>query len=217
VKLRVGDLKRILVEAQRGQLTTYHRILLTEEGDSAAHTEGGSGESLDNQVDKYLMQYENDSKKTDGEVPGGTVGQMESADWRDICRGILNEAGDDDAADKPAKPDPDADGTEDAGAPAKLGVDSLDVEKFASNVVRLIENYDSLLEVRNTLMRRAKAFLAKTYDDEVCKTYDDVLRDDHGMEPGANKGELNADKYPAPAADRASGSAEAGPGGGGAP
>ena len=42
------------------------------------------------------------------------------------------------------------------------------------------------------------------------------MRDDHGLEAGADKGEINADKFPAPAADRANGSAEPGAGGGGA-
>jgi hypothetical protein len=188
-----------------------------DNGDSQSHIEGASGDSLDNQVDRYLAQYENDSKKGDGEMTGGSVStqQAERMDWRDLIGGILIEAGDegddDDADDdKSAALDaPDADG------PPKLGLDNIDVARFADNVVRLIKNYDSLLEVQATLMRRAESFLTKTYDDEVVKAYQDVLRDDHGMEPGEDHKSLNADKYPAPAADRAAGSAEAGAGGAG--
>jgi hypothetical protein len=222
MKLRLGDLKRVLLEAKRGRMDTYLRILNEDEapGDSQAHNEGASGDSLDEQVDRYLAQYEGDAKKTDGDNgtgAGPSTSQMERLSWRDLVKGVagaplLIEAGqgDKDAEDAGDKA-PGADELTGDDS-TKLGLDHLDVAKFADDVVRLIDNYDSLLEVRSTLMRRAKSFLQKTYDDEVQKAFDDVLRDDHGMEPGANKGDVNADKYPAPAADRASGSAQAGGG-----
>lgn len=216
MRVSVGRLRQILLEARYGR-----RALLTEDGDgdSQAHVEGASGTSLDTQVDKYLAQYEGDAKKSDvTDIGGPSTSQMERLDWSDLVRGVLTEAGDDDDApkdDADDKPADDAPGDTGFGGPPKLGIDHLDVDKFADSIVRLIDNYDSLLEVRNTLVRRAKAFLAKTYDDEVQKAFDDVMKDDHGIEPGTNTGDLNADKYPAPSADRASGSAEPGAGGAG--
>lgn len=194
----------------------YSILTLIKEDDSISHETGASGDSIDSQVDRYLGQYEGDAKKADSESPGATVGAMESIDWRDLIKGhLITEAeGDDDQGQADKKPDEAADDAA-PDEPPKLGMENLDVAKFADNVVRLIDNYDSLLEVRNTLLRRAKSFLKKTYDDETLKAFDDVLRDDHGMEAGTDDKALAADKFPAPAADRASGSAEAGPGGAG--
>jgi hypothetical protein len=96
----------------------------------------------------------------------------------------------------------------------KPGLDSIDVEKFANDVVRLVENYDSLLEIRSCLLRRSTDFLKKTYSDDVIKAFEDTLRDDHGMEAGTGKRDVDAERFTAPAADRANGSAQAGGGGG---
>jgi len=163
------------------------------------------GDSLDAQVDRYLAQYEHAAGRAQGDEPA-PVDQMESMDWNDLVRGCLVEAqGGDDAdssgPDEPVDPTP------------KLSTDSIDVEAFANSVARMVENYDSLLEVRSTLVRRARAFLAGTYDDEVLTAFDSSMRDDHGMEPGKSPDELAADASPAPAADRANGNAQPGPGG----
>jgi hypothetical protein len=89
------------------------------------------------------------------------------------------------------------------------------VESFGNDVARLIENYDSLLEVRSTLLRRAKSFLQKNYSDDVVKAFEDTMRDDHSMEAGNSAMDIDDSRFTAPAADRANGSAE--PGTGGAP
>lgn len=226
MKLRYRDLKAILSEARAGRMDTYLRVIEEAEGaeDSKSHLEGASGDSLDEQVDKYLIQYETDAKKTDSETGAGGGGgldvnlnasQMESIDWRDLVKGVIVEAGREDKdSQDPGDAAPGADDMtgEDTD---KLGLDHIDVSKFADDVVRLIENYDSLLEVRSTLMRRAKGFLQKNYSDEVVNAFDDVMRDDHGMESGKDKFTVDAERFPAPSADRASGSAEPGAGGGG--
>jgi hypothetical protein len=210
MKMTMGKLRNLLSEVAISRL-------LNEEDDSISHEEGTSGDSLDSQCDRYFIQYEGDAKKTDG--LGGSedasAAQMESMDWRDLVKGVLiTEAGegDKDAEEAPDDAAPGADALTGA-ATDKLGTDTIDVEKFANDVVRLVQNYDSLLEVSSTLLRRATNFLKKTYSDDVVQAFEDTLRDDHGMEAGNDSGTINADKFPAPAADRANGSAEAGPGG----
>lgn len=205
----MGQLRKLFTEGAISRL-------LREDDNSAAHQTGISGDSIDSQVDRYLAQYEGDAKKA-ADGSNVSVEQMESIDWRDLVKGVLiTEAGEGDKDEEPADAAPGAD--ELTGEETdKLGVDKIDVEKFANDVVRLIQNYDSLLEIRSTLLRRATNFLKKSYDDDVIKAFEDTLRDDHGMEPGKDSNELNADKFPAPPADRASGSAAPGAGGGGAP
>lgn len=218
MKTTLGQLRRLFTEGAISRM-------LFEDDNSAAHESGASGDSLDAQVDRYLAQYEGDAKKADDGSGddmdfGGddvSVDQMESIDWRDLVKGVLiTEAGEGDKDEQ--GPEDAAPGADDmtGDEPDKLGLDKLDVEKFANDVVRLIQNYDSLLEIRSTLLRRATTFLEKTYDDEVMKAFEDTLRDDHGMEAGKDSDELSADRFPAPNADRAAGSAQAG-GGGGAP
>jgi hypothetical protein len=222
----MGDLRRIMLEAKRGRMDTYLRVLEEEAPpmeagtDSQAHSQGESGDSLDEQVDRYLHQYESDSKKTDNSLTSpGTTSQMESMDWRDLVKGVLIEAGQGDKDSQGGADDaaPGAEGmTGDDDDEGKLGMDDLDVAKFCDDVVRLIENYDSLLEVKATLMRRARGFLNKNYKGEVLEAFDNVMRDDHGLVPGMDKQSVDDERFPAPPAARASGSAEAGPGGGGA-
>ena len=224
-RMRMGDLRRIMLEARRGRMDTYLRVIdeAPEEAgtDSQAHSEGVSGDSLDQQVDKYINQYEAEAKKA-GDVQGGPTGgpgpgtaQMERIDWRDLVKGVLIEAG---QGDKDSQdPGDAAPGADDMTGEEtdKLGVEDLDIAKFTDSIVRLIENYDSLLEVKSTLMRRARNFLSKNYSDEVLHAFDDVMRDDHGIVPGMDKGAVDDERFPAPPAARASGSAQAGPGGGG--
>lgn len=209
MKITMGQLRRLFTES-----AISHMLF---EEDTSSIDSGTNGDSVDAQVDRYFAQYENDAKKTGDDLTDQdvSVAQMESIDWRDLVKGVLIEAGEGDKDEEDstdAAPGADELTGEDT---EKLSTDKIDVEKFANDVVRLIQNYDSLLEVRSTLLRRATTFLSKTYDDDVLKAFEDTLRDEHGMEPGKNSGDLAADKFPSPAADRANGSAQAG--GGGAP
>jgi len=197
VKIRVGELRKILREASGGKNVGLGR-LLAEESDSPAHAEGASGDSLDSQVDRYFMQYEGEAKK----------GKLEGYNWRSLVRQIVSEAeGDEAGTDTPdAAPMP-------AGEPPKLSSDDIDIESFVNNVVRLIENYDNLLEVQNTILRRSLKFIEKSYDDETVEAVKDVFRDDHGMVSGESSREVSADMYPGEPAERSSGEIEATPGG----
>lgn len=206
----MGQLRRLFSEGVIARL-------LNEEDDSMAHESGASGDSLDAQIDRYFGEYEGAAKEiTPTEEP--SVDQMESLDWRDLVKGrvILGEAG---------EGDKDEEGAEDAapgadamtgGEDEKPGLDALNIEMFANDVARLIENYDSLLEVRSTIVRRAQKFIEKNYGDDVVKAFENTLRDDHGLEAGSSSADIARSKFTAPAADRANGSAEPGTGGGGA-
>jgi len=212
MKIRMSKLRSMLSEQAISRLLNEEH--LREEDDSMAHESGISGKSIDSQVDRFLSEYETAAKKTDV-TDGPDASQMESIDWRDLIRGyVINEAGEGDKDDE--TPDDSAPGADDiTDADDKPGIESLDVEKFANDVVRLIQNYDSLLEIRSCIIRRATDFLGGTYNEELVEAFKDTLRDDHGMEAGHDKGDINADKFPSPAADRANGSAEPGVGGGG--
>ena len=207
MKKRTNSLQSLFIEGPIARL-------LKEEDDSLAHESGASGSSLDAQVDRYFGDYEASAQKSDTAAGfDASVQQMEALDWRDLVKGRLITEAPGDEEEEAGEEAPPAAPAADANA-AKPGMDALNVEAFANDVARLIENYDSLLEVRSTLLRRAKVFLEKTYNEEVVKAFEDTMRDDHGMEAGNSSMDIKAEKFKAPAADRANGSAAPGAGGG---
>lgn len=214
MKIRKHALQRVILEELRFSKRTglkltprrlldalYQRGYLLEEEQQVSLDHEEMGASLDEQVDRYLAQYEKNAKSS---------GPMEGIDWRSDVRRFLTEAEGDEEEPPPDEEGGDEDPTAGVEPPAKLGVNDIDVEDFANNVGRLVENYDSLLEVRNTLVRRAVNFVAENYDDEVVKLLKSSLREQHGLVPGMSKDELDAEEFKAPRAG------EAGPGGGGA-
>lgn len=86
--------------------------------------------------------------------------------------------------------------------PAK-SIDSINIENFASDVVRLIENCDSLLEFKGTIAKRASNFLKKMYDESVVSEFEVILEQEHGIAPGKSKSQVDNDQFKAPPADRA--------------
>jgi hypothetical protein len=93
----------------------------------------------------------------------------------------------------------------------KMGLDDINLESFANDVQRLINNYDNLLEIRNTIARRASNFLRKQYDDDVIGAFEEVLREEHGIDAGDDSVPSEEDHT----AQRAWGSIEPGATGGG--
>lgn len=184
MKIRVGNLKRLIREAMPALGTDIASL------DEAEATGSEGSDSLDAQVDRYLGQYESEAK----------TAKQEGLDFRSMTRSFLSEADDElpDVAGSDAAP--------------KLALDSIDIESFANSIARLIENYDSLLEVRNTLLRRAKSFLDKSYAPDVVQAYDKTMREQHGLEDGKSSEDVADDEFPAPGADRAGADAGSGAG-----
>lgn len=147
-------------------------------------------DSLDAQVDRYLSSYESESKSS----------KKEGKDFRMLVRRFLSEADEDEKEEKKSGEE-DKDDKEDE--PKKLTIEDIDVENFVDSTMRLVDNYDSLLEVRNTILRRALNFLAKSYTPDVVKQFEETLLEVHGLEIGKSKSETEDDEYQVPAADRA--------------
>jgi hypothetical protein len=82
-------------------------------------------------------------------------------------------------------------------------MEDIDVENFCNNVIRLIENYDALLEVQSTILRRATNFLIEGYEPDVAEAFKNDLLDRHGIEIGKTRSDIEDEEYRAPVADRA--------------
>jgi len=168
-RLTVDQLRRLIAEEIQKSLLEVGEKDKKEEGE----------DSLDAQVDRYLADYEAESKSA----------KTEGKDFRMMVRRFLSEAeGDEEKKEE---------------EPKKLTIEDLDVENFVNSVMRLIDNYDSLLEVRNTILRRAVNFLIEGYTPDVAEAFKENLMEFHGMEIGKSKAEVEDEEYEAPTADRA--------------
>lgn len=170
LKVNVNTLKKLIQE----QVS----LLLQEEKEQKLLED-----SLDQQVDDFLVSYESDAKV-----------KNESVNFHSMTRDFLTTL----SEAENEKPEGDSKGK-------KLTSQNINIEDFAENVVRLIDNYDSLLEVRNTIARRAINFLSKNYEPSVVNEFKIVLQDQHDIEIGKSKSEIEDQKFPAPLAARSGG------------
>lgn len=134
-------------------------------------------DSLDVQIDKYFMSYENEA----------TALKKEGVNLYTMTRDFLLEKKSDD------------DGT----PGTTKTVDDIDVRAFCFDVARLIDNASSLLEFKNTIVRRAVNYLAKSYDDETIRRFKITMEDDFDLTAGDSAFEPIDGKVPT--------AAEAGP------
>ena len=149
---------------------------LLREADEEEKEEGE--DSLDAQIDKYLSSYETEAKNA----------KTEGLDIRMMTRRFLSEAEDEeeDKGDE-GEADKEDDATEEE--PEKLKAEDLDMGSFVASVVRLVDNYDTLLEVRNTILRRAVNHLSKNYEGDAADAFKEELLEAYGMEIGVTQSE----------------------------
>lgn len=180
---------------------TYLRkfAALLRESDESAEVEKETGEdSIDAQVDKFLSEYESEAKNM----------KTEGFNYHSIARRIINEAEGDDILDDISGSDTEkeSDKSDDEAntpeAPTKQTEDDIDIKSFVSDVMRLIDNFASLLEVNNTILRRATNYLNKNYEKEVADAFKAELLDSYGTEIGKSKSEME-DDFQAPKAGAA--------------
>jgi len=172
------------------------KSLLREEVGDKGQEDGE--DSLDAQVDKLLISYEAEAKNV----------KTEGNDFRSFTRRFLSEA-EEDEEKKDEEGEEGEEGEEKADASKTLTAEDISVQSFVTDVMRLVDNYDSLLEVRNTVLRRAVNFLAKNYEEDVPAAFKAELLESYGIEIGKSDAETE-DEFMAPKAGAA------GPMGGGA-
>ena len=186
-KMKVGELRRLI------ETMMYETEVAPFTPTDQTRREGAS---MDNQIDEYIQQYETEAQQT----------QNEGMNFGAMVRRFLNEAeGDEEEVDPaaPAAPPPDpnagAGGAPAVPAPAPaagpdtsivpaegttpvLPADSIDMESFCGAVHRLIENHEALLEVRNTIFRRAFNYLLDHYEPEAVKLFENIMRDEYATD-----------------------------------
>ena len=96
-------------------------------------------------------------------------------DWR-----RLTEAEDDEKKDEPEK--------------SKF--EDISMGSFVSDVMRLVENYDSLIEIKNTILRRAANYLSQNYEGDALQAFKNELQESYGMEIGETEAEKTDEVQP---------------------
>lgn len=79
-----------------------------------------------------------------------------------------------------------------------------DPHKFTMGVMRLVNNYDTLLDVQDTIIRRAEKYLRDNKSPEMAKEFMDELDDSFGYKPGESSA-MKEFEYEAPPAVRSGG------------
>lgn len=149
--------------------------------------------SLDQLVDRYLMQYEK-------EAIGKGTPKLQEKSWMDEFKGFVREAAPD-AEGLGADPMQglggdvgvgDAGlglGAPDAGAaPASVETGpnvlppDIDIERFAELLYGLMNNYESLLDPQTTIMNRAEAYIAKNYSPRHAEKVVVFLKTKYGID-----------------------------------
>lgn len=181
-RINVTSLKKLIKEQVRSVLKEEKEERLLED-------------SLDQQIDDFFADYESEAK----------VKKNEGFDFHSMTRRFLTTLNEAEGEEKSDEEKPEEDKEQGEEDKKKLTSEDIDVEEFAGSVVRLIDNYDSLLEVRNTIARRAMNFISKNYDESVVNEFKLVLQDQHDIEVGKSKSEVEDQKFPAPFAARSGG------------
>lgn len=166
--------------------------------------------SLDQKVDRYLIQYEREaipaSQMFDGigdKPKGGLPAALSNLSELKKLSSLLFEADDPDlnlgspADDSAAGGDAgglDLGGDDSAGgdaAPAEQEAKveapetMLNIQKFASNVARLVNNYDVMLDPKSIILNRVYVYLLKNYNEQTAKECLVVLKKYYQLSPNS--------------------------------
>lgn len=175
--------KRDLVKVLRGEMTIKeakesYAGPLWESTPTLAMTQTDptmyENDSVDMQVDKFLLDADPSGQKTQQES------RRDRSQW-------LHEA----EGGAPPSPAPDAAGDNVAdpntGKPQQPAK-KLDLVSFASDIARLVEKSDNLLDVKGAIVRRALNYVSKNYDPKQAKDVAQILENNFGVsaEPGSD-------------------------------
>ena len=59
-----------------------------------------------------------------------------------------------------------------------------DVNSFSEDVARLIQNYETLLDIESAIYYRAVSILEKNYGEDIAKAFKDIMHSRHGFDFG---------------------------------
>ena len=121
-------------------------------------------DSVDDQIDALLIKFESESIKAESAT-------------RSLAA-LLFEAPEDDDEEGPSAVGSEERDQELSAEPIKPPVE---IDQFTKKVVRLLENYESLLDIKTVIINRARNYLIENYDEAAADALEDTLDTDYGI------------------------------------
>jgi len=204
----IGKLRGVVQSNRTGQSESFDRGKVTNmirnkriinEDLTTQHID-----SLDDQVDRLLMKYEQDSivnPESEEDL------SMESISFKNAAKFLFEAPPMDPDNEELPEPDPDAEpepsqedvlagedeeeekkttGSEEIniGDAGEEMVPKIDIDNFTSRVSRLISGFDVLLDPRTIIANRAMNYLRDKYDDATADEFEEILSQQYGIELG---------------------------------
>lgn len=165
-----------------------------------------SEDSVDSQIDSVMLRYQNESSVEPEEVESSQLhqeGYRMPDNWN-----LLLEAGEEGEAPDPSDIMAIGDDYPQATEPADPKKQKIDIDEFAQKVANLAENYESLLNIKPVIIKRAQLILEDGYPPDVVNEFLEILEREFGLTPNGDA-DVEDDEPMAPPGG------VAGPGGGG--
>ena len=161
-----------------------------------------AADSVDDQIDALLLRYESASIRKgdsineslrklnlrflleqDEEPADEEPTDEEPADEEPAEEPPAEEPADEEPEEEVEEPDPSGSDDMSVTSPApRQKVPDLDIDKFTSRVVRLMNNYESLLNIEESIINRAKSFLDENYGEAFVYEFVNNLSNQYGLE-----------------------------------
>ena len=154
--------------------------------------------SIDNQIDALILGYEASSIRKEDEQLSGIDESLHERSLKFLFEQedpLEALAGEEDEGSPAAEEDTKELGgdSEDTSKPTgseKMEdlepevalIPDLDVDAFTNKAVRLITNYDKLLNIKASIVNRIKNFLDENYGDEFVIRFIETLKNEYGIE-----------------------------------
>ena len=169
-----------------------------ESGDATADDPQPSAVDPEKAVKKAEASFDLPIKKMlQKSLSEATSAKSEGLDLRRLTRRLFEE----DEEDSLLGPDDSEDEAPAAGptVPTKKSLESIDIGSYSEAVVRLIENFSNLIDVKTILVEMAKVELGETYDDSTVSAFTEFLSEEYDIEIGASKWDKEIENQPPPA------------------
>lgn len=132
-------------------------------------------DSVDDQIDALLIKFESESIKTESVSLSLSKLLFEAPEDEEEEEGpsaVGSEERDQELSAEPVKP-------------------PVEIDQFTKKLVRLLENYESLLDIKTVIINRAKNYLIENYDEAAADALEDTLDTDYGisLDPPDNEAE----------------------------
>lgn len=171
-----------------------------------------AADSVDDQIDALLLRYESASIRK-GDSINESLKKLnlrflleqdeepadeEPTDEEPAEEPAEEEPADEEPAEESEEPDPSGSDDMSVTSPApRQKVPDLDIDKFTSRVVRLMNNYESLLNIEESIINRAKSFLDENYGEAFVYEFVNNLSNQYGLETSefGNIPSISDDKF----------------------